>query len=226
MNFNSLIRTIAKSLDTLDFSDRDTTVATTDRIITGVLVYNTLSSLLDFDNSISSNLAGTSNSYCRNIKSTVDSMKRKYSSYKILSKTIKNYKIDSFINITKKQIDDLLHIYASRVEVQPFSTGSYSSTMYNITKLSAEQDNRLKKVHNTVIVPIVNHYKSFYGIRESNVSVDDIFIDNPGKEILLSINGVQSSKIVSDITFDKIGITTYLHSYTLTSDGFVKLIIK
>lgn len=226
MTFKALVQTVARSVETLNLSDRTDDVAAVDRVIIGVLLYDILNQLINQNNAYSSNLSTTANSYARNMQSTVDSMKLKYTTYGALSKKVKEYKIKSFVDISRIQLENLLSIYANKVEIEKFNSNKFSPTMYNVFEVTSRQHDRLQSVHNKVIIPLVKHYKISNGIKDSDVSVEDTYSINPGKEIKISLKGINSSKILSDVKFDKIGIRDYLHDYKLTSDGYLLITVK
>ena len=226
MNYKSLIQAVYKTVSTLDLSDRDVETANIDRIMIGAFLYNVVSSLAAKDNSVTSNISSFVGSYSSNMKSLVDSMKYTYTSYKALNRQIKDYNLSSFLEITPSQISKLMEIYQKRSEIVPFNVFEFSPSMYNIMSLTTEQYNRMYNVHMLVIVPLVKHYMAANSIREADVSVEDYHIKNPGKQIRLSISGIKSSKIVSDVMFNKVNIKKYIHSCSLTSDGYVDLVLK
>lgn len=98
--------------------------------------------------------------------------------------------------------------------------------MYNIYRISEDQNSKLEKIHNKVIVPIVEYYESFNNVYDQDVVVDNISDEIPGKIINLAISGVSCSKIYADIRRDIFNVKSLLYSYEITKDGFIQLVFK
>lgn len=99
--------------------------------------------------------------------------------------------------------------------------------MYGIDNINDQKNNRMYTVHFKVIVPIVSYYKDKNLIKFSDVNLENGIYENPGKEIKISINGIQNNRLLSDINFNRIlSINDYILKAELTSDNYISLIIK
>lgn len=98
--------------------------------------------------------------------------------------------------------------------------------MYAVHSLTFSQDSYLANVHDKVILPIVDYYKNIRGIKNSDVVVENVIDNNPGKTINLSISGISSLQIITDLSADRVGISQYLYSVKLTEDNYAQITIK
>ena len=137
-----------------------------------------------------------------------------------------SFNLNSFLMITTKQVSDILRLYENKEQIKTFSPVYFSQHMYNITGLNDSESNALAFAHQNVISPIAEHYVSNFNIRYADVSVDALNDGYIGKTIDLSISGIKNSRIIADIEKNIFGITQYLYKYYLTSEGFVRIIVR
>lgn len=227
MNFNTLRQVISKAIDKQLFTKSKTDEGNiTNKIICGCLLYEILLALVSHDSQYASGISSIADAYAANSKSTAESLEGKYLSYKSIKKVISENNITSFLSITRKQIEEILDLYHDKRVIEEFSTTRYSSKMYAVHKLTFSQDRYLAKIHNKVILPIVDYYKNIRGIKNSDVVVENIIDNNPGKTINLSISGISSLQIITDLSADRVGISQYLYSVKLTEDNYAQITMK
>lgn len=223
MTFNSLRQTVYSAINKQTFSKEDDETRTLQKIIAGALLYSTLESLLNSNSSYSGKISELASNYALTYKNIVEGLPNKYVSYKELIKKTKEYGISSFIQITKKQINELTEIYKNKQEIECFSPISYSPFMYGIYSATEVENNRMRKLHFAVFAPIAKYYKTQNNINYSSMTFENYLSSNPGKCVNISINGISSIKLYADIKADIFCISDYIFKTEITSDGFVRI---
>lgn len=223
MNFNTIRSVIQRAIDKQVFSSEDSETNSVNKIICGVLLYENLMTLVSHDNRYNTDISSAAESYASTIKNTTESLEKQYLSYKTMKKKIKDYNIVTFLQINKKQIDELIDLYHDKRVLERFSTIKYSASMYAVHRLNQVQDIYLEKVHLKVIIPIVKYYISTKNITENDVTTENVLDNNPGKIINLAISKVSPSQILTDIETGRININNYVYNTELTSDGYVQI---
>ena len=227
MNFNTMKQIITKSLDRYPFTKGKTPEDNmVNKIIAGCILYETLSTLVQQNSQYGTNISSIAESYAESSRSTAEGLEGTYLSYKTIRNRILNYNITSFLSITEKYIKEILDLYHDKRLIKAFSTTEYSPKMYSVHKITHSQDIYLRYVHDQIMVPIANYYYSTMDILCSDIVVENVLDNNPGKTLKESINGVSPSQISTDINTNKIGILQYIYSVRLTEDGFTQLTMK
>ena len=160
-----------------------------------------------------------------NSVSYLDDMISTALAYKDICKLIEDYQLVSFMQISEKQVMEIYNLYQNKAKIQQYSLNNFSVNIYNIASAADWEAERLSRVHFKVINPIVKHYMTYYNVQEEDVNVEDIG-ERIGYEIKISIKGVYYNQIYADIENDVMNIKKYLHSFEMTADDSIYLIIK
>lgn len=127
MTFESLKITISQSLEKISYQETTEEEKLINKIITGVILYHHISSLIDNNTRLySDSIKETSDNYAKTFYNLVTELKKKYISYKELTRVIKNYKIQNFLQLTETQINNLYNIYCNKQERREFNKNTYS----------------------------------------------------------------------------------------------------
>ena len=224
MNSNSLKQTVMSTVETQKFDDLENIKF--DKIITSCLLYKRIITLSKNDISYENTYKDVARNFVSSCKSTLDSLKEKYSSYNALKNRIKNYNVESFMEMNTYMINDLYNVYSNRQMVVPFSSIKFSSSMYCVSNISYNNLERLKLLHFKLFVPIAKYYKQHNHIIDSSITVEDENENNPGKCVKIAIKGIDTAQIYKDLSDDIFKVSEYVQSFNLTSDGFVRIITK
>jgi len=136
--------------------------------------------------------------------------------------------ISSFLGYSRDNISDIQSMYEDTTEIVPFSSQYFSQYMYKVSNISTTLYERLSNIHKLIMVPILRYYIDNYGAVDSDMDVysaDSAYTDNPGKEIIFSINNINAGTIASDIAANKQGIKRYIYK-TMLYDEYIKITIK
>lgn len=225
MTFESLKQIVYKAINKQGFTKDNDQENYVNKILAASLLFNTAEKLINLDSGYLSELTSTVESYAETYKNIAESLNEKYISYRDIERTILSYNLNSFLNINKKQIQNIIKLYENKNLIKEFDKYNYSQLMYNINKLSFKEDQILAENHYRVIVPLVEYYQNKSNIIMKNVKVETSE-EYPGRVIKISISGVLTSQIYNDIENDVLNIRKYIYKYYLTEDGFVEMILK
>lgn len=225
MTFNSskmAIHLVAKQ----GLYNNDDGLAQTNYLITCCILYELISSLVKNNPGYDGQISNLASRYLSSYISIVEGLKKKYVSYSVRRSTIRKWGYPKFYDLTENQAEQIISLYHDKTEMEQFSLVRYSQQMYNVENISNTYDERLKKVHYKIMIPIVSYCMDKYGIKTKDVEVYSIdgVESNPGKEIVFKINGIPVSKLISDI-MNRSGIQKYIYSAIQYGD-YVKIIIK
>lgn len=226
MTFNSLKTSVYKTLQRMNFNKYDEKTNHVNKILTGVLLINNVQKILKYDPNNNTDAGAIINEYGNTFKNIAESLKGTYISYKLIYNEIVSWNIGSILEITAEKINKILPLYQQKEIVKEFSPNYFSQYMYNITGLNDAELHNLEFVHGKIISPMMKYYINEFNITPKNISLDVENIGFRGKIVYLAISGISNSKIMADIERDIFKIKDYIYSYTLTSNGFIKLIIK
>ena len=227
MTFDSLKISVAQAIRHYDFDSLDKTENTINKIILGALLFKHISNLIDNNKKLySDDIKDTAINYASTYYNIVKSLKGKYISYKQLVKTIKGFNVSNFLQLTSTQINTIYNIYCNKAEIKQFSTNSYSQFMYNVYRITDNQNRYLEQIHRTIIIPLVKYYKQSYDVQDYDVVVDNINENYPGKAIKISISKIPCSQIYNDLERDIFNIGDRVYSFDMTPDGFIEIIFK
>lgn len=224
MNSNSLKQTVISAVEVQKFDDLENIKV--DKIITCCLLYKRIMTLSKNDASYDNTYKETARKFAASCKSTLDSLKEKYASYNALKNRIKNYNVESFMEMNTYMINDLYEVYSNRQTIIPFSSIKFSVSMYCINNISYTNLERLKTLHFKLFVPIATYYKQHNHIIDSNITIENENENNPGKCVKIAIKGIDAAQIYRDLKDDVFKVSEYVQNFNLTSDGFVKIITK
>lgn len=224
MNSNSLKQTVISAVEVQKFDDLENIKI--DKIITSCILYNRIITLSKNDPSYDNTYKETARNLAPSCKSTLDSLKEKYSSYNALRNRIKTYNIDSFMEMNTFMINDLYKLYSNRQMILPFNSIKFSASMYCVNNISYNNLQRLRTLHFKLFVEIAKYYKQHNHIIDSNITVEDENESNPGKCVKLAISGIEPTQIYKDLKDDIFKVSQYIQNFNLTSDGFVRIITK
>lgn len=223
MTYNSYKQTI-----TIALANIENKTSGVNKILIGCLVLRLVRNIVELDKNKNGIINDLVERYINTYKGVVESLEGKYVSYKEIKLLLSQNNITDFSQVTESLLNKIVDLYEIKTKIQTFDTHFYSQYMYEITFISDEENQRLEKVHNKIIVPIIEFLKTFVGIRMTDVSVTPLdFVNrNYSKCILLSVNGVNSSELYNIITRDACDNMKYIQNVSMTSDGHVKLLIK
>lgn len=198
-----------------------------DNILTGVITYRFIMGLMARDPSVQSSLNSISAKYVESFKNVVSDMKNKYVSYMVIMSKLNIYGIKSFLNISDDIINEIYRLYLDKTKLVPFSVTSYAPEMYSISEITWEQNERLRKIHYSVMVPIMKQYIGNNNLHDSALKIYSalVYSDTPGKGIIFYIDGISPNRILTDIRKPSIGISDYIYK-AQTYDNMVLLIIR
>lgn len=225
MTFNGLKQITYQSIIQQKFSTTDEQKLHVNQILTGVLLFKTLQNLMNSSNKYQDDIKPTAFQYATTFKNIAESLEKKYVSYKQIYNKILSYKILSFLSISINQINEIFSLYQDKTELIDFSLNNFSTRMYNLGNINEIAYNRLSRIHYKIMVPIVEYYMTYHNISLEDVTVEDVG-NTPAHQIKISIAGINSNQIYSDIKRNTMDIQKYIGSANITSDGFVSLLIK
>jgi hypothetical protein len=198
-----------------------------DKLIVSCVMYNFLRNLSLNDTSAQNNIKALVSSYMDTFKNNFTMYKKKAITYNILVRNIENFRKNSFLEFTGKEIEDVNKLYQNKTQVVPFSTSSFSQYMYKVSSIDFAKHKRLSEIHFNIMCPIIRYYSDNNNISEKKMEIYDaeIYPDNPGKEIYFAISDVSSAKIVNDIKSNRISINSKLYLVEV-KNPFVRIITK
>lgn len=227
MTFSEAKTQIYAAVASKVFDEDDENINKINQLVTCCILYEFLSSMISSDESIESTLMTTAASYADQYISITKNFQKKYVAYSLMRVVIRSWGYPAFINITESQAKQIITYYHDKTEIVDFSSSSYSQYMYNIGSLTKSQNDRMRKIHFAIMVPIVKYFLD----QNQDLSVSDVAIysidsvsTNPGKEIIFRIEGVSTAKLIYAIK-NKIGIWSYLHSVSQYLE-YVKITVK
>ena len=226
MTFNSIKTTVHRISEQNVFSKYDETTNHVNKILAGILTIDVLQKLMKYDTAYNTDASALTKEYFSTLKNISESLKGKYISYKLIYNKIVDWKVPNIMAVNQNMINQVISLYENKEVIKDFSTSYFSQYMYNITGLNDKELTALNIAHNRVFIPIVEYYISNFKIRNQNVSLDADLSGFKGKTIKLSIDGIKNARIFADIDRDIFGIKEYIYKYSMTSDGFVKIILK
>ena len=184
-----------------------------DTILTGIITYKYILKIISIDDGSLSNLESLALSYSKSFKETVQNMKNTYVSYAVISSKLEKYGVKSFLQITDDIIDEIYKLYLDKSLIKPFSISKYDPNIYSISNINWESNERLRKIHYNVMVPLIKYYIGNNGLVESDMKIHSalVFSETPGKGILFNINGIGVSRILTDIKKPSLGISKYIY---------------
>lgn len=222
MTSSSLQKSIYRATASYSFSDNY------DRLIISCVLYTFLSSIIANDSSYASSAMSTAQSYISTYVSKLNVIKTTKISYSVMKTYIDKLNISSFLGYSRDNISDIQSMYEDTTEIVPFSSQYFSQYMYKVSNISTTLYERLSNIHKLIMVPILRYYIDNYGAVDSDMDVysaDSAYTDNPGKEIIFSINNINAGTIASDIAANKQGIKRYIYK-TMLYDEYIKITIK
>lgn len=225
MSFKGLKQITFHSLLKQDFSSENSGKNYINEIITGVLLLKTLQQLMSISSGFNDDVQKTADEYVNTYKGIAESLEGKYICYKQIKRYIENLKLQSFLQINEKQLITIYQLYQNKTQIKEFHLKEFTPSMYNLGSVLDNDRARLSRVHFKIMVPIVQYYISYFGCTTKDVTVEDVG-NRVGSEIKIAISKVRCNQIFSDIERDTMNIREYLHDFDITSDGFIKLLIK
>ena len=224
MTFKSLKQVVYQSLVKTKFNGEDS-VKEVNEILTGCLLLKALKSILKQSASYQDGLQRKSDEFVATYQNISESLEGRFVSYKKIKEKIKNYKLGSFLQITETQVDEIYKLYENKAEIKEFNAHTFSQFMYQTMATQDNEVSRLSRVHFKVVVPIIEYYMSNFNIRTKDVSLEDVG-NRLGTEIKISISGIRTSQLYSDISRNLMNVKHYIYDINITPDSFVKIYIK
>lgn len=224
MTFISLKSSINSKIVNETFNDE----ADINKTILGTIIFKTIFSLLNINKDYLSNVNQLVSQYCNIFKPVVETLKKQYISFRQIKNYILLNNVNSFMSITRGQIDDIYNLYLNKQKKETFNLSWYSQYMYNTADLTDSQNEVLSKVHKKVLVPLVEYYIENQNISLESVSCEIVDGSYPGKLIDVSINGVNINKMAADIQRDLMNIKKYLNRpyYLIQNNETLRLFIR
>jgi hypothetical protein len=219
MNISNVKKGVYEGLITTNFPSN------ADRLIVSCLLYDYTKKILENEDKNKNNVKRLVASYAEIYKDQLGVFKEKFVSYIIMVRTIESFRKETFLEFTESEIYQIIDYYKNRTELVKFSITSFSQYMYKIINLKYDQYQRLSNIHFNIMVPIIKFYMDNNGLSAQDLEIFDaeVYKDNPGKEILFGVKGINPTRVVSDIKTNNILIDYYKVE---TYDSYVKIINK
>ena len=198
-----------------------------DTILTGIITYKYVAKMASIDRDVMSMITGVAEKYAGVFKETVAEMKNTYVSYMVIMSKLDKYGLSSLLDVTDSIIDEIYKLYLDKTLIKPFSVSLYSPNIYSISDLTWEQNERLRNIHYSIMVPIAQYYMNNNNLSETDMKIYSglVFSDIPGKGILFSINGISLPRIMNDLKKPSIGVWDKLYKAS-TYENMILLIIR
>jgi hypothetical protein len=221
MIVNNIKSGIISSLISFQFED------VIDRLITSCLLYEYLDNVLKTDNELQNNIKTLADTYAPNFTRKLREAKETFISYDLMRAKIESFKKTNFLAFSLNEINQINQIYKDKTEIKKFSLNYFSQYMYKLVNISDYHYKKLSINHFKIMAPISRFYKDTYGIPESDLEIFTAlgYIDNPGKEIIFRIKGVDPTIVVNDVSSLRIPIKKNDDYYSIKKYGqYVKLL--
>lgn len=227
-NVKSLKMSVNAALNSVSFKEEEKDGGYVNKMLTGVLLFKYVGSILDADPSQINNTSDLVLQYLTTFKSTAESLKEHFISYMYIKKYLKSKNFESFSRMEDSDIIICYTYYMNKTEKMSFSVSIYDPSMYFVMNLNRSQDLRLSKIHEKIMCKIISHCMNKYGLNETDMIIYDSLIvnDNPGKKILFEVQGIKNSTLIYDIfQKDILNIKQYIYNMQI-SDGHILITIK
>lgn len=198
-----------------------------DRIIISCILYDYIQKILKEQPSYQNNSKDLASSYLELFLNEFKSYKSSAVSYTIMRKLVEKLNKGSILQFYDDEIREVIDLYNNKTAVVPFSSYSFSQYMYRVLNLSHKGYRFLSEVHKSVMVPILQFYKNNYEINDSDMEIysAEEYPEIPGKEILFSIKGINSTKIASDIKMKRIPLGNKIYRCGV-KNSFVNILLN
>jgi hypothetical protein len=182
-----------------------TTMSTTDKLGTEILLYKYIKSVAFSD------LTGTNfnaiytlvSSYASQFEKKFTSLKDEYSAYEEITKFLEKLGYAELLQLSVDDIDYAYKKYLNKIKITKFSTKSFGCEMYGFdsNSMNPRNFNHLKNIHMNEMVPIVIYFTKKYGVDENTLKIAsaDEVENNPGKIILFKFNDISSVQVYAEI---------------------------
>jgi hypothetical protein len=202
MRINELKRAIYNAFITNPIDDK------TDELIVSCILYDFLRKVVENETSLQNNIKEVASNYLPSFIKSLNSFRESFISYITMRETIESFRKNSFLEFTQDEINAILTLYRDRTQIKKFSSMYFSQYMYKVIDISDYHYKRLSSIHFNLIVPIIKFYKNNYGASDTDMEIVSAleYLENPGKEMLFSINGVDPSRVINDINSFRIPI--------------------
>jgi hypothetical protein len=180
----------------------------TDKLIASCLIYEFISRMLEQEDSLKNDIRVLADNYKESFTRKVLDAKNNLISYDLMREKVLSFKKNNFISFTSSNVDEVNKIYLDKTLIKKFSTSYFSQYMYKLLNISEYHYTRLSKNHFNVMAPIVSFYVDKLGIKQEDTEVLSSlgFRDNPGKEVVFKIKGVEPGRVIADINSYRIPI--------------------
>jgi hypothetical protein len=212
---------IVSSLISFQFDD------VTDRLITSCLLYEYLDNVLKTENTLQNNIRSLADTYASSFIKKLKEAKSTFISYDLMRSRVESFKKTNFLAFSLDNISQINRIYQDKTEIKKFSLNYFSQYMYKLANISDYHYKKLSINHFKIMAPISKFYKDTYGVPEEDLEVFTAlgYIDNPGKEIIFRIKGVDPIMVVNDVSSLRIPIKKNDDYYSIKKYGqYVKLL--
>ena len=196
--------------------------------IVASLLYQYIKSAIQNNNSEMSNIDTLITKYKTTYISNLTNYKSLYVSYHTLENYINQLENKNFISLPESIIFNICSIYYNKIKIIPFNSKIFSIQMYNMSIIENRFISYLRHVHFDIMAYIFEYYKKNYNIKATNFHIysADENPNYPGKIISFYILDIDSTKVISDIKNNKIGInSSYIYSISL-ENGRIKIITQ
>jgi hypothetical protein len=180
----------------------------TDELIISCLLYDFTKKIVENETNLENNVKLLAANYLPSFIKNLNEYKQSFIAYITMRETVESYKKDSFLQFTSEDITRINDLYKSRVQIKKFSTNYFSQYMYKLINISDYHYKRLADIHKRIMTPIIKFYVDNYGLSDSDMEIysSQEYLENPGKDILFSIKGIDPARVVNDVNFFRIPI--------------------
>jgi hypothetical protein len=196
----------------------------TERVILAVLLYNYLSKL----GSISNVYSDAVNQYYTMFLEQTYNIRDNYVSYDEIKNIVIFRNIKGLMQMGQEDYNKILSLCNDTLKVEKFDVNHYSPMMYRVGAISDRDNNFLKKVHTSILVPICRYYILNKEARAEDLAILSATMSNfgPGRDLCFTIKGISPDRIIRDIRSNRIYLEKYLLNSIMLYNNSVRIKVK
>jgi hypothetical protein len=179
-----------------------------ERLAAEIILYEYLLTVIANDSTQANDMSSLVSAYKSKIGDGFIDLKGKYTSYYSMVDYIGKLKRKSLLSIDESVIEHIYSLYTSGTAITDFSSAGFSASQYGIGAIGSREMEYLRRVHESVMAPIIGYYSELCGVRESDMKIisADLSDAAPGKMVLFTIDGISPARVFSDLLAHRINV--------------------